>query len=119
MKSATIFVSLTLLTFLLASAASEVFVEEIGETETISIDEPTRDDKFVDVDGGVSQPKQKQTASEAATSRSKRATDYSAEADGEAYEDEDEDSAAAGSGSEQNYEDEVCCSASIIDQSIV
>ena len=101
MKPASIFVNITLLTFLLASAASEVFVEEIGETETISIDEPTRDDKLADV--GVALQLKKNDAA----SRSKRATDYSSEADGEAYEDEEEDNTAAGSGSEPSYEDEV------------
>ena len=107
MKPASIFLSLSLLTFLLAYAASEVFVEEAGETETISIDEPTRDDKFVDAYTDAKPPPMK--VSDVA-GRSKRATDYSSEAEGDAYEDEDEDNAAAGSGgSEPSYEDEVRC----------
>ena len=86
----------SLLLLLLAFTSSEVFVEEIGETETISIDEPSKDERFVDID----------TADKRSdvVGRIKRASDYT-----EAYdEDEEEENAAPGSGnSEPNYEDEV------------
>jgi hypothetical protein len=102
MKPRSCFWSLSLLTLLLAVAASEVFVEEIGETETISIDEPTHDEKFVDtnVDNGAERKRSD------AASRTKRATDYSS-SEGEAYEEEEEENTQEGSGSESTYEDEV------------
>ena len=86
----------SLLLLLLAFTSSEVFVEEIGETETISIDEPSKDERFVDIDAADKLSD--------VVGRIKRASDYT-----EAYdEDEEEENAAPGSGnSEPNYEDEV------------
>ena len=89
------FVGLCLI--MVAFTDGDVFVEEVGETETISIDEPIHDEKSFD-----ETTFDKKSSVDEILSRSKRASDYSSEA----YEDEEE-SAAAGSGSEATYEDEV------------
>jgi hypothetical protein len=94
MKSKMIFV-LGLCLCLVAFTSGQVFVEEFGETETISIDEPVRDVNTFD-EASVNDKSFGDVLS-----RSKRASDYSSEA----YEDEEE-SAPAGSGSEATYEDE-------------
>ena len=89
------FYSAVLLSVFIAFTTSEVFVEEIGETETILIDDL---DLKPEVKPFVDFAFDKKFVENV---RSKRATDYSSEA----YEEEEE--ATAGSGSEATYEDEV------------
>ena len=84
---------------MVAFTSCQVFVEESpGESETISIDEPTlHDEKSFD-------EKTFDKKSVETVSRNKRATDYSS---AEAYEDDEEEPAQGSGASEVTYEDEV------------
>ncbi len=85
---------------MVAFTSCQVFVEESpGESETISIDEPTTIHDEKSFDDKTFDKKNFETVS-----RNKRATDYSS---AEAYEDEEEEPAQGSGASENTYEDEV------------
>ena len=85
---------------MVAFTSCQVFVEESpGESETISIDEPTLHDEKSFDENTFDKKSVVETVS-----RNKRATDYSS---AEAYEDDDEEPAQGSGASEVTYEDEV------------
>jgi len=104
MNSKIIFFSI--IAFMVAFTSCQVFVEESpGESETISIDEPTltlHDEKSFDEKSFDEKSFDKKSVE--TVSRNKRATDYSSS---EAYEDEEEEPAQGSGASESTYEDEV------------